>query len=121
MLRSIAVDIDDGLSEGLRGLLRQIVSNTARDSLVCILAGKFLGIGTGIQVWSAIGIPFEGDGRHGDDRTLRKPLFQIVIFAASHGASTASANRGAASASHSASAAHSSSAAKARASEGSGC
>ena len=31
-------------------------------------------------MWCTIGITFKGDGRHGDDRTFGKPLFQIVIF-----------------------------------------
>ena len=44
------------------------------------LAGEFLRIGAGVRVWRAIGITFEGDGGHGDDRDRGKPLFQIVVF-----------------------------------------
>src|SRR5918994_1927677 len=33
-----------------------------------------------VMVGCTIGITFKGNGRHGDDRTFGKPLFQIVIF-----------------------------------------
>ena len=47
---------------------------------VRILAGELLGIGTGIRVWRTIGITFQGNRGHGDDRTFRKPLLQFVIL-----------------------------------------
>jgi len=31
-------------------------------------------------MWCPIGVTFKGNGGHGDDRALGKPLFQIVIF-----------------------------------------
>jgi hypothetical protein len=74
----ITVNVDDGLSEGLRSLLRQIVPDAALDDPVLIVAREFLGIGTGIRVWCTIGITFKGNGRHGDDRAFGKP-FQIVM------------------------------------------
>ena len=44
-----------------------------------IPASKFRGVGAGVGVWCAVGIAFHGDGRHGDHRCLREPLFQIVV------------------------------------------
>jgi len=35
----VTVDIDHGLRKGLRGFLRQIVADAARDSAVRVLAG----------------------------------------------------------------------------------
>ncbi len=31
-------------------------------------------------MWSTIRVPLHGDNRHADDRAVRKPLFQIVVF-----------------------------------------
>src|SRR5712692_11205970 len=45
-----------------------------------IRAPEFLSIRGRIRVWCAIGITFQGYGRHGDDRKLRKPSFEIVIL-----------------------------------------
>ena len=50
-----------------------------------ISAGELLGIGTGLGVRGAIGVAFEGNGRHGYDWTLRKPLLQIVEFRVAFG------------------------------------
>ena len=44
-------------------------------SPVRILAREFPGIGAGIRVRRAIGVAFEGDGGHGDDRDLRRAAF----------------------------------------------
>src|SRR5215212_6088864 len=76
----VTVDFDDSFGKGLRGFLRQIVPNTARDDPVPIFAREFLGIGPGVRVGCSIGITFKGNGGHGDDRTFGKPLFQIVIL-----------------------------------------
>src|ERR671921_1915926 len=76
----VTVDSHDSFGKGLRGFLRQIVPNTARDDPVPIFAREFLGIGPGVRVGCSIGITFKGNGGHGDDRTFGKPLFQIVIF-----------------------------------------
>src|SRR5450631_980663 len=78
--RSVTVDVDHGLGKCLRRFLRQIVPDPARNSPVRILARKFPGIGAWIQMRRAIGIAFHGNGGHGNDRTLRKPLVQIGIF-----------------------------------------
>lgn len=51
-----------------------------RDGSVRIFAREFLGIGTGLPLWCAIGITFESDSGHSDDRTFGKPLFQNVIL-----------------------------------------
>src|ERR1700681_3232796 len=78
--RSITVNVDYSLGEGLRGFLRQIVTDAALDDPVRVVAREFLGIGTGVRMWCTIGITFKGNGRHGDDRAFGKPLFKIVIF-----------------------------------------
>src|SRR5437763_21731 len=79
-LRSRSVDVDHGLRKGLRGFLRQIVPDAAADGPVRIFARKFPGIGTGVQMRRTVGITFEGDGGHGDDRGLGKPLVEIGIL-----------------------------------------
>src|SRR5438105_13392571 len=79
-LRSRSVDVDHGLRKGLRGFLRQIVPDAAGDGPVRIFARKFPGIGTGVQMRRTVGITFEGDGGHGDDRALGKPLVEIGIL-----------------------------------------
>src|SRR5215207_4048393 len=76
----VTVDFDDSFGKGLRGFLRQIVPNTARDDPVPIFAREFLGIGPGVRVGCTIGIAFEGNGGHTNERAFGKPLFQIVIF-----------------------------------------
>src|SRR5215472_15866898 len=45
-----------------------------------VLARKFLGVRTGVRVWCAIDVTFQGDGRHGDGRSLGELLFYIIIF-----------------------------------------
>ena len=79
--RLIGVDVNDGLRKGLRSFLRQIVPDAARDSAVRVVACELLCIRSGLRMWSAIGIAFHGDSRHGDDWTWGKPLVQIVVFA----------------------------------------
>src|ERR687892_2835221 len=64
----VTVDFDDSFGKGLRGFLRQIVPNTARDDPVPIFAREFLGIGPGVRVGCTIGITFKGYGGHADDR-----------------------------------------------------
>src|SRR5215471_9045448 len=43
-------DVDDGLRKSLRGFLRQVVPDAARDQPVHILAGEFVCIGAGLRV-----------------------------------------------------------------------
>jgi hypothetical protein len=78
--RSIAIDLDDGFGERLRGLLRQIVPDTAVDDAVRVFAREFLGTGTCVRTQCSIGVTFKSYGRHADSRAFRKPLFQRVIF-----------------------------------------
>jgi hypothetical protein len=66
--RSKPVDVDDGLREGLRGLLRQVVADAALDQPVFIAPGELLRVGTGVRVRRTVGIAFHGDGRHTDGR-----------------------------------------------------
>src|SRR5918995_4391496 len=73
-------DVEDGLGEGLRSFLRQVVPDAARDVPVLVLAGKPLRIGTGMRVRSAVRIAFERDGRHPDGGESGEPSFQIVVL-----------------------------------------
>src|SRR5258708_25337226 len=74
-----ACSFDDCLGEGLRGFVRKIVADAARDEAVLVFAREFLGIGGRIRVWCPIGITFKGDGGYGNDRKVGKPLVQICI------------------------------------------
>ncbi len=56
------------------------MSDSALDRTVRIVAGKFPGIGAGVQMRRTIGIAFKRNGGHGDDGPDGKPLFQIVEF-----------------------------------------
>jgi hypothetical protein len=58
------------LGKGLGGFLRQIVPDATLNDPVRIFAREFLGIGTAVRVWCTIGVTFQGDGGHGDDRTF---------------------------------------------------
>src|SRR6266536_626599 len=73
-------DVDDGLGKGLRGLLRQVVSNPAGDDPVLVFAGEHLGVSGGLRMGRTGGITFKSDGRDSDYRRFGKPLFQIVVF-----------------------------------------
>ena len=61
--------------------------DSAADGPVRIFAGKLLGIGSWVRMRRAVGVAFESDGGHRDDRTFGKPLFQIVIFRLAFGQS----------------------------------
>ena len=52
--------------------------DAALDQPVLVFTGELVGIGAGLQVRRAIGIPLHRDGRHGDDWEFGKPLFQGV-------------------------------------------
>src|SRR3984893_16897669 len=65
--RSVTTYLDNELGERFGRFLRQIVAYAARSSPVCILARESICLGTGIRMWSAIGITFKGNGGHGDD------------------------------------------------------
>src|SRR5438874_1669889 len=72
--------VDDGLREGLRRLLGQVVADAAGNDPVLILAGKHLCISTGVRMRRPIGIALQRYRRHADDWRLCKPLFEIVIL-----------------------------------------
>src|SRR5437899_6384324 len=64
-LSSSARHFDDGVGEGLRRLLRQVMSDAAGDEAVGIFAGKLPGVDLGVRMRRAIGVAFKGDGGHG--------------------------------------------------------
>src|SRR5262245_49222052 len=55
------------------------MADAARDRAVLIFARELFGIGAGLGMRRAIGIAFQRDRRHGDDRRLGKLLFKSVI------------------------------------------
>jgi hypothetical protein len=73
------VDVDDGLSEGLRGFLGQIVTNAAFDQPVLVLAEEFVAIRRRHRMRRTVGIAFKGDRGHGDDRSRAQLRFQIIV------------------------------------------
>src|SRR5215813_13023814 len=77
---SKTIDFDDSLGKCLRCLLRKVVPYATVYGSVGVLASEFFGIRTRVGVWRAIGITFKRDCRYGDDRSFRKPVFQVVIF-----------------------------------------
>ena len=64
--RSKTVDIDNGLCEGLRSFLRQIVANAARDEPGIILAGELIAIRCGGCVRCAVCVSVESDRGQSD-------------------------------------------------------
>src|SRR5205085_8174507 len=77
---SETVNLDNGLGKRLRGFLRQIVPDAARDDPVRIFAREFLSVGAGVRVWRAVGIALQGDGGRGNHRGCGEPLFKLVIL-----------------------------------------
>jgi hypothetical protein len=51
---SKAIDVDDSLGKGLRGFLKQIVPYAALDDPVLVFSRELLGIGTALQMRSAV-------------------------------------------------------------------
>src|SRR3984893_9741048 len=76
---SCVADVDDGLSEGPRGFLRQIVTNAAFDQPVLVLAGEFVAIRRRHRMRRTVGVAFKGDRGHGDDRSRAQLRFQIIV------------------------------------------
>src|SRR5882724_11932748 len=74
-------DRENGFGKGLRGFLRQIVSDTALDGSVRILAGELIGVGARLGMRSAVRVAFHRDGRHSDDRGGGQPLLEVVVLA----------------------------------------
>jgi len=64
----------------LGGFLRQVVTDALEDP-VPSFARELLGIRGAVRSRrNAIGITIEGDRGHCDDRTIGKPLFEIVVL-----------------------------------------
>src|SRR5207248_9023075 len=80
VLLLVAGDVDDGLGERLRGFLRQVVPDAARDGAVFVFARELCLVGGGLGVRCAVGVTFEGDRRNGDDRARGELAFEIVIL-----------------------------------------
>src|SRR5580693_9367500 len=77
---SQAFNIDDGLREGLRSFLRQVVADAAGDKAVLILARELSAIRRAGRVDCTVGVAFHGDRGHSDGRKCGQPFFQVVIF-----------------------------------------
>src|ERR1700712_4035780 len=79
--RDKPVGFDDRLCESAGGFLGQVMPDSAVDKPMRIsFAREFARIGAAIRMRCTIGIAFEGDGRHGDDRTDGKPLFKVSVL-----------------------------------------
>ena len=65
--------------------------DAAFDDPVRILPGELLGVRAWLRVRRTVGVALKRDGRHGDDRTRRKLLFEIVILGLPLGESEAPA------------------------------
>src|ERR1700759_2279475 len=74
------IDIDDRLSEGLRGFLRQIVADASLDEPVFVVPREFSRVGSTIRMRCAIGVAFQRDRRHGNVRGSSEALFECVVF-----------------------------------------
>src|SRR5882672_12849373 len=72
--------VDNRFRKCFRRFLRQVVADSTLDRSVGIFAREHLGVRGRFGMWSPIGVPLHGDSGHADDRALRKPLFQIVVF-----------------------------------------
>ena len=56
------------------------MSNAARDGPVRILANELRCMRCRVRMGCAVRVAFKGDRGYSDERTLRQPLFQIVVF-----------------------------------------
>ena len=73
------VDVDHGIGERPRRLLRQVVSDAAGDDPMLVGADELRAIRRGIRVWSAVGVALQRDGGNGDRRSLGQPSLEIVV------------------------------------------
>jgi len=78
--RSDFGDVDDRLSKGLWGFLRQVVPHAAGDEPVLIFSREFAAISRGFRMGRAVGVAFHSDRGYCDDGPLGEFLFQIVVF-----------------------------------------
>src|SRR4051794_12840179 len=58
--RSVGVDVENRLSEGVGSLLRKVVAAPAVDGPVLVPAGELAGVRTRVGMRGAVGVPFEG-------------------------------------------------------------
>ncbi len=75
----VSVHVDHGLSKGVWSFLRQIVPYPALEKARRIPARELLPVRTGFRMRRTVGIAFEGNGGHGDDRTPCQSLFELVV------------------------------------------
>ena len=61
--RSDFGDVDDRLSKGLWGFLRQVVPHAARDEPVLIFTREFAAISRGFRMGRAVGVAFHSDSQ----------------------------------------------------------
>jgi hypothetical protein len=66
-------------ANALRGLLRQVVPDAARDGPVLVLARELVPVGGGLGVGCTVGVTFESDRRNGDDRAGGELPFEFVV------------------------------------------
>src|ERR1700722_12296659 len=75
-----AVDVNDRLRKGLRSFLRKIVTDTAGERAMVILAREFVAVRRWREMRGAIRIAFHGDGREGDRRAGEKLVLELVVL-----------------------------------------
>ena len=75
---SVTIDVYDSLGEGLWSFLRQIVPMPPL--IIRCICPRIFRVSAGVWMRRAIRITFERNGWHSDHRSIRKPLFQIVVF-----------------------------------------
>jgi hypothetical protein len=78
--RSTYGNVHDSLGKGLRRFLWEVVPDASRDLPVLVFPREFLCVRRGIRVRRTVGVAFHRNGRDGDDRALREPVFQIIVF-----------------------------------------
>src|SRR3954453_1585688 len=74
------VDVDHGLRERLRRLLRQVVADAAGESSMQVRARELPRVGAGVRMRRAVGVAFERDRRDGDLGRLGQPALQAVVL-----------------------------------------
>jgi len=79
-VQSVSIHVDNSLGKGLRGLLREVVSDASCNKSVRICTGKPLGVSRRVRVRRAVRIAFQGDRGHADQRRFSEPPFQGVVL-----------------------------------------
>src|SRR5579862_2613787 len=70
----------DCLRERLRGLLRQVVADTAGYGPVRVFPGEFASVRGRLEMWRAVGVALHRDSGNGYRRALGKACFERVVF-----------------------------------------